>query len=198
MVANNSAEPYTNVGKKDGSDEDSEWQLVGVYCKKTWMEDSKTEYGFSAVDVAEDGIVAGEFVRAGSGAWMNPMRCYLRYTGTDARFMSKSAPVLPQTIRVIFPDETASVVDPTIPEPSSDITTPVSEIAPNSGTRVWSYDKKIVIESNAGDQYRIIDLSGRTLRESSLAADREEITLSSKTNGIVIVVINGKTFKVNY
>ena len=99
---------------------------------------------------------------------------------------------------MIFPDETASVVDPTIPEPSSDITTPVSEIAPNSGTRVWSYDKKIVIESNAGDQYRIIDLSGRTLRESSLAADREEITLSSKTNGIVIVVINGKTFKVNY
>ncbi|MBR2105233.1 MAG: InlB B-repeat-containing protein, partial [Bacteroidales bacterium] len=198
LVANNSEESYTNVGKKDGSDEDSEWQLVGVYCKKTWMEDSKTEYGFSAVDVAEDGIVAGEFVRAGSGAWMNPMRCFLRYTGSDARFMSKSAPILPQTIRVIFPDETASVVDPTIPEPSSDITTPVSEIAPNSGTRVWSYDKKIVIESNAGDQYRIIDLSGRTLRESSLAADREEITLSSKTNGIVIVVINGKTFKVNY
>jgi len=51
---------------------------------------------------------------------------------------------------------------------------------------------------NPRNQYRIIDLSGRTLRESSLAADREEITLSSKTNGIVIVVINGKTFKVNY
>ena len=86
----------------------------------------------------------------------------------------------------------ASVVGTPEPEP-----TPVSEITPDNNTRVWSYDKKIIIDSKAGNRYRVIDLNGRTLREATLAADREEVTLS-RYAGIAIVIVNGKPFKVNY
>jgi hypothetical protein len=80
---------------------------------------------------------------------------------------------------------------------ASVVGTPVSEIAPDNGTKVWSYDKKIIIESKAGNRYRVIDLNGRTLREATLAADREEVTLS-RYAGIAIVIVNGKPFKINY
>ncbi len=80
---------------------------------------------------------------------------------------------------------------------ASVVGTPVSEIAPDNNTKVWSYDKKIIIESKAGYRYRVIDLNGRTLREATLAADREEVTLS-RYAGIAIVIVNGKPFKVNY
>ena len=80
------------------------------------------------------------------------------------------------------------------PEPEI---TPVSEITPGNNTRVWSYDKKIIIESKAGNRYRIVDLNGRTLCEATLANDREEVSLS-RYSGIAIVVVNGKSFKVNY
>ena len=121
-------------------------------------------------------------------------RCYLEYSKDG---FTKSTPVLPERIIVVFPDETASVVEPGEPDDNGELTTPVSEITPKSAAKVWSYDKKIIIESQAGDQYRIIDLNGRTLRESRLAADREEVTLS-RTAGIVIVVVNGESFKINY
>ena len=194
----NSSTEYTNVGKKEGSDENSDWQLFGVYYKKTWAEDSKTEYGFSAVDVTEDGIAAGEFVRAGKDAWIKPMRCYLKYNGTDARFTSKSATELPQTIRVIFPDGTASVIETGDPENNGEITTPVAEIATNDGAKVWSYDGAIVIASCPGAQYQVVDINGRVLKNGVTATDRDEITLSRRAAGIVIVIVNGKTFKISY
>ena len=168
------------------------WQLHGVYSTKTWNDNNLNEYGFAAT--TDGGISAGEFVHFVSGASLKPTRCYLEYSKEG---FSKSSPVLPERIIVVFP-ETSSVIEPNDPENNGgDVITPVSEIAPNGGTKVWSADKTIVIESKAGDQYRIIDLNGRTLRESRLASDREEVTLSHAT-GIVVVIINGKTFKVNY
>lgn len=56
------------------------WQLNGVYSKKIWEQDSDDEYGFAGQEV--DDIQVGEFVLAGEGAWADPMRCYLTYTGT--------------------------------------------------------------------------------------------------------------------
>ena len=178
--------PLTNVC------ENTNWKLHGVYDKKVWTDDDKYLYGFAAAD--KGGVSVGEFVHFVTDATLRATRCYLEYSETG---FSKSAVVLPEKIIVVFP-ETSSVIEPNDPENNGgDVITPVSEITPNSGTKVWSADRHIVIESKAGDQYRIIDLNGRTLRESRLAADREEVTLSRAT-GIVIVKINGKTFKVNY
>lgn len=200
IVANNSTEPYTNVGTKENSTQPSYWKLIGVYQKKRWTEDSKDEYGFSAVDVAEDGISAGEFVRAGSGAWIKPMRCYLKYTGNESQFLSKSAPILPQSIRVIFPETTASVIDtnePSInPTESGEIVTPVSEIYTENVVKVWSFGKTIYIESQPETQYHIIDLGGRIIKNGVTASTHEEISLSRIT-GVVIVKIGNKMFKIS-
>ena len=178
--------PLTNVC------ENTNWKLHGVYDKKVWTDDDKYLYGFAAADKGD--VSVGEFVHFVSRASLKATRCYLEYSKTG---FSKSAVVLPEKIIVIFP-ETSSVIEPNDPENNGgDVITPVSEITPSNGTKVWSADKKIVIESKAGDQYRIIDLNGRTLRESRLAANREEVTLSRAT-GIVFVKINGNSFKVNY
>ena len=167
--------PLTNVCAN------TNWKLHGVYSQKVWTDADVNDYGFAAA--AKDEISVGEFVHFVTGANLKATRCYLEYSKDG---FSKSAVVLPEKIIVVFPENN-----------NGEIITPVSEITPSNGTNVWSADKKIVIESKAGDQYRIIDLNGRTLRESRLTADREEVTLS-RAAGIIIVKINGKTFKINY
>ena len=178
----------------------SKWQMKGVYQFKEWDADSPTDYGFAgAAQQSKEGdeISAGDFVRVGSGAKIRATRCYLTY----ADGISKASPILPDRITVIFPDATASVIEPQPADPSEDadpsgdITTPISEIAAQSGTKVWGYDGTIYIESQPYTPYTMIDLAGRTLKNGVTNSTREEVTLSRPT-GIVIVRIGGKTFKI--
>ncbi|MBR4678923.1 MAG: BspA family leucine-rich repeat surface protein [Bacteroidales bacterium] len=75
------------------------------------------------------------------------------------------------------------------------VPTPVSEIIPASGVKVWSYNGVIFIESErSGLEYKIVDLGGRTLKTSTTKSDKEEIRLNA--NGIVIVLLKGKSYKV--
>ena len=136
-------------------------------------------------------------MKIGTYVQVRAFRCYL----TNST-LAKSKTDLPEKITIRLIDETSSVVNPDDPDPlnpedSGDITTPVSEITPNSGTKVWSYDRTIFIEAQSSTDYQIIDLSGRTLLSGTTNSTREEITLN-RTVGIVIVKIGGKTFKVNY
>ncbi|MBQ1884632.1 MAG: hypothetical protein II165_06385 [Bacteroidales bacterium] len=48
-----------------------------------------------------------------------------------------------------------------------------------------------------GTDYRIIDANGRLLRTATTQTDRDEIRLG-RGNGIVIVIIGGKSFKIRY
>ena len=68
---------------------------------------------------------------------------------------------------------------------------------PAVNVKVWSYDKTIYIAAADGTNYRIIDTNGRALASGITATDRDEIRLGNRT-GIVIVIINGKTYKINY
>ena len=43
-----------------------------------------------------------------------------------------------------------------------------------------------------------IDVNGRPLRTGITATDRDEIHLSGKADGIVIVITGGKSFKIRY
>lgn len=187
------AESAITIGK-------SNWQMKGVYQFKKWDADSPSDYGFAgAAQESTEGeaIKAGDFVRVGKGAKIRATRCYLTY----ADGISKASPILPDRITVIFPDATASVIEPqpTDPsedaDPSGDITTPISEIAAQSGTKVWGYDGTIYIESQPYTPYTMIDLAGRTLKNGVTNSTREEVTLS-RPAGIVIVRIGGKTFKI--
>ena len=176
-----------------------DWTLQGVYEKTVWTTRQSSIYGFaskSADAKDETGtkigqIQAGEFVRAGANSSVRAMRAYLKYSGDDTR-LSKSAIDLPDRIIVVFPDETASVIDP------ADLTTPVSEIAPTSNTKVWSYDKTIYIAAAPNQPYTVIDITGRPLITGTTATDRDEIHLPGTFSGIVIVRIANQSFKIKY
>jgi uncharacterized repeat protein (TIGR02543 family) len=173
--------------------ENKNWKLHGVYSKKVWTDEDVNDYGFAAA--AKDEISVGEFVHFVTGATLKTTRCYLEYSKDG---FSKSAAVLPERIIVVFP-ETSSVIEPNDPENNNgDVITPVSEIAPNIGTQVWSYDGTIFIEAQPNTDYSVIDITGRTLKTGVTSSSRETVTLSRRAAGIVIVKINGKTFKINY
>ncbi|MDD6004035.1 MAG: hypothetical protein PUC50_17810 [Bacteroidales bacterium] len=179
--------PLTNVCAN------TNWKLHGVYSKKVWTDEDVNNYGFAAA--AKDDISVGEFVHFVTGATLKATRCYLEYNKDG---FSKSAVVLPERIILVFPDETASVIEPNDPENNGDVITPVSEIAPNSGVKVWSYGGTIFIEAQPNTDYSVIDITGRTLKTGVTSSTRETVTLSRRAAGIVIVKINGKTFKINY
>ena len=101
--------------------------------------------------------------------------------------ISKSAIVSEDEIQDLVVNETASVVE-----------TPVSEIIPDKNIKVWSFDKTVFIEAEAGTKYNIIDINGRLLRSSVTNSDREEVVLSQKSSGIIIVKISNKSFKIKY
>ena len=167
--------------------ENGNWSFIGAYEYKLWAEDSEKDYGFAGSTVSEDNIKAGEFVKVGSGVWINPFRCYLTYNGTDLENLSKKTVVLPENIEVRIVDKTESVVE-----------TPVSEIIPDENIKVWSFDKTVFIEAEAGTKYNIIDINGRLLRSSVTNSNREEVVLNKKTDGIIIVKISNKSFKIKY
>lgn len=167
------------------------WLLHGVYSKKIWPEDSKTEYGFAAVKVEEANIEAGEFVLAGKDAWADPLRCYLTYKNGET-FTAKAATVLPDRIRVVFPSDND---DEIITDPA-EVITPVSSVSEPEDVKVWSFGGTVYIQAQPDMDYTIIDLTGRTIKTGITRSTREEVTLSRHA-GIVIVNINGKSVKVN-
>ena len=99
-----------NDGLYGGATTDYDWNFYGTYVKKTWTSsDSDKDYGFAATSgtaVHGEEVVAGQFVRLATGAWMNPMRCYLSYVGTSepapARGLTRGVATddLPQSITV--------------------------------------------------------------------------------------------------
>ena len=184
--------------------EGSDWELVTAYSKMEWNDKSK-DYGYAASANDERGIKVGDFVRAGKGAWMRPMRCYLHYAGTDNTF-SKSTIDLPQSIIVVIAEEEQEeepqIVEEEQPQDvdsvEDDFATPISEIVATNKINVWSYEKTIFIEATAGQHYTIIDANGRMLLNSETTSDREEVVLNTKTSGMLIVRIANKSFKLKY
>ncbi len=73
--------------------------------------------------------------------------------------------------------------------------TPVSSISTASTISVWAASHTIFI-SNApiGTEYKIIDIQGRLIKSAKTKSTREEICINK--NGVVVVVISGKAFKV--
>ena len=176
-------QPTSDIKENPNGD----WTLHGVYQKTKLDGDGEFNYGFAGQAVTAEGISVGDFIRAGEGVWADPMRCYLTYKDGE---LTKAATVLPDRIRVVFPDEVED-------EPSdTEIITPVTEITTESGVKVWSYNKLIVIESQPDTDYTIVDLTGRILKTGVTHSTHEEVALGNNA-GIVIVNINGKAFKVN-
>ncbi|MBQ1884629.1 MAG: hypothetical protein II165_06370, partial [Bacteroidales bacterium] len=179
------------------------WIFTGVYEPERWEKRQTQIYGFAGADKTnrdDQEIHIGDFVRAGDGSSIKPFRCYLEYDGEGGKInlssLSKSSLTLPDRIEVRVIN---SVLEPDDPQenPNGDIETPTSEITPAANVKVWSFDKTIYIASRPGTDYRIIDANGRLLRTATTQTDRDEIRLG-RGNGIVIVIIGGKSFKIRY
>ena len=101
----------------DGSNESyswNKWNFKGTYQPRYWSDSENPEeigkvYGFAGAtkEVDEKPVVAGDFVRAKSGAKIRPTSCYLMWTGyepSNARALTRSAAAteeeLPQSITV--------------------------------------------------------------------------------------------------
>ena len=86
-----------NDGVYGGATTDAAWNFHGTYKGKTWTGPSD-DYGFAAhggTAAHGEEVVAGQFVRFTTNAFIKPMRCYLSYVGTSApapaRRMTRSA-----------------------------------------------------------------------------------------------------------
>lgn len=91
----------------------NKWNFIGTYQPRYWSYSENPEeigkvYGFAGAtkEVDEKHVVAGDFVRAKSGAKIRPTSCYLMWAGSEpsnARALTRSAAAteeLPQSITV--------------------------------------------------------------------------------------------------
>lgn len=103
------------------------WTFRGAYKGKTWVEGDPElgkVYGFAGVNEG-DNIVAGQFVKAGVGASVPPMRAYLVYNKPVVspkpgvglmKAAANETEELPKTIVVRIVDDNNEVVDETVIE----------------------------------------------------------------------------------
>lgn len=93
-------------------DLEGKWKATMTeYTGATLAADCGNDYGFAATSgKATDGVTdvnAGDFVRLAEGAWIRPMRSFLRYTGTGnpfagARGSEANGNGMPSSISVIL------------------------------------------------------------------------------------------------
>ena len=60
------------------------WQFIGTYAYKRWEKGNSelgSVYGYAAA--ASNGVEVGQFVKAGSGAYIRPLRAYLKYSAPN-------------------------------------------------------------------------------------------------------------------
>ena len=109
----------TEYDGSDGTYSWNKWNFKGTYQPRYWSDSENSEeigkvYGFAGAtkEVDEQLVVAGDFVRAKSGAKIRPTSCYLMWTGYEdeqqnARALTRSAAAteeLPQSITVKLVD----------------------------------------------------------------------------------------------
>ncbi len=105
----------TEYDGSDGTYSWNKWNFKGTYQPRYWSDSENPEeigkvYGFAGAtkEVDEKLVVAGDFVRAKSGAKIRPTSCYLMWAGSEpsnarARGLTRSAAAteeLPQSITV--------------------------------------------------------------------------------------------------
>ncbi|WP_407441297.1 hypothetical protein [Fibrobacter sp.] len=94
---------------------DEQWELVGTYSYKSWQDGDPgigSTYGFAGSAEGEN-VVAGQFVKVGAGAYINPMRVYLQKVtkvnpglrpSYKASVLASIPEELPESIDVVFVD----------------------------------------------------------------------------------------------
>lgn len=86
------------------------WTFCGTYSKLTYGTDlDGAVYGFAAQSYAANSINPGDFVKAETGAYILPFRCYLTYNNASARSLTRGTDIeLPSRIIVRLVDKNGS------------------------------------------------------------------------------------------
>ena len=132
--------------------EGSDWEFHGTLGFKQWKEgdpDLGRVYGFAAV--AQDGISAGQFVKAGAGAYIYPLRAYL----LAPKKASGVRGVAGNTISTMSLPENIDVV---IEEDDVPATEPKTTVIGSFNTRTGEFKMNAV--------NRVYDLKGRNVGNS--------------------------------
>ncbi len=100
------------------SNNGSNWYLVGAYVYKSWDENPNNEgtiYGYAAKKKGT--VSAGQFVKIGGGAYIPPLRLYLRLSSSAPQAIRSNVPMvlkkeaaaetfkIPETIDVVIVDK---------------------------------------------------------------------------------------------
>ena len=125
MVVNNTGKiSVCTASPQTTHDAGNKWEFIGTYVPIQWLSDNSRAdeiglvYGFAAKDltVGTTNYEVGQFVKIGSGAFIKPMRAYLKRSATaGARTLSRgAAESLPETMVVVLRGsngETTSVIE---------------------------------------------------------------------------------------
>ena len=120
MTVNNTAQVTVSTANPQTTTQ-GVWEFIGTHSPIVWLSghaDLGRVFGFAAEE--KNGCEIGQFVKAGAGASIDPMRGYLRYTASLAPAMDGSNTTavdeLPATMRVVIGGETTSLSP--VPSPS--------------------------------------------------------------------------------
>jgi len=120
MTVNNTAQVTVSTANPHTTAQ-GVWEFIGTHSPIVWQSghaDLGRVFGFAAEE--KNGCEIGQFVKAGAGASIDPMRGYLRYTASLAPAMDGSNTTavdeLPATMRVVIGGETTSLSP--VPSPS--------------------------------------------------------------------------------
>ncbi|MCQ2055736.1 MAG: hypothetical protein MJY82_10705, partial [Fibrobacter sp.] len=147
---------------------DEQWELVGTYSYKSWQDGDLgigSTYGFAGSAEGEK-VVAGQFVKVGAGAYINPMRVYLqkvtkvnpgRRALGNASVLASIPEELPESIDVVFVD--------------SDDAADANEVAAGSDSAAekTTYIGRINTRTGAIELKRTYDAKGRMLNSKPTA-----------------------------
>ena len=124
IVVNNGSDKISVSTANPHTTTQGQWEFIGTYDYIQWLSDNSRAdeiglvYGFAAKDltVGTTNYEVGQFVKIGSGAFIKPMRAYLKRSATaGARALTRgAAESLPETMTVVLRGangETTSVIE---------------------------------------------------------------------------------------
>ena len=123
ITVNNGSDKVSICTANQHTTEKDQWDFIGTYERIKWTKDSTDPeytaareaeigsiYGFAAEE--KSGATVGEFVKVGNNVWINPMRAYLKNSGTAAaRGMDGMAATteLPSSMKVVIVEGTTGI-----------------------------------------------------------------------------------------
>ena len=123
IVVNNGTDKVTVCTANQHTTENGQWDFIGTYERIMWTHNTSDPeytaareaeigsiYGFAAEE--KSGATVGQFVKVGNNVWINPMRAYLKNSGTAAaRGMDgvASTTELPASMKVVIVEGTTGI-----------------------------------------------------------------------------------------